>query len=519
MKRLLTILVSIVFILPLRADNLKIEISEDGQEKVTITDDGHESILTETNDLVPYGNQPDWSCDLRMQVGGLAVGDLDSDGDPDLAVGCYKSQSYPPYNDWRNFILYNIGGELQTTPIWWSQDSSSTTEICIGDLNYDGFPDVFSANGDASFAPSRIYFFGANDSIETQAGWISTDNTWTTGAALCDFDRDGDLDAATSNQGLYPDSYRPVHIFVNRDGILETYPSWSSSTAEISGYVAWGDYNNDGWDDLAVSKWANFYSCVYRNNSGTMMPAPAWIANNDDTQKGVGWSDINGDDYPELAIGGNGLPTELYPNNNGVLGVLPIWYSANSHHGCQDLAWADVDGDGDEDLATVHFSNGHLRIYLNVNGQLDQTPSWQYDAPASGTAVTFGDINGDGAVDLIMGVSGEPCVMAFYNMPTAIEDKSNTPESYSLLKNYPNPFNGSTAISFQLDKSSSVKLDLYNLLGEKITSLADGFHATGKYNVTWDGLDGNGKAAPSGVYFCRLETETNILTNKMILLR
>jgi len=505
---------------PLLSDTNRIEVSEDGHCVVVIENSDNEPVITETNDIVPYSEQPDWTCDLRMQVGGLAMADLDGDDDLDLAVGCYHSQSYPPYDDWRNFILYNIDGQLQSSPVWWSDDESSSTDVRIADFDNDGHPDIFAANGDFAFQPSRIYYYGDNDSIQTQAGWTASDNTWTTCAASFDFDQDGDIDVATSNQGASPDPYRPVHIFINNAGNLETSPSWSSSANEISGYLSWGDYNNDGWYDLAVSKWANFHSGVYRNNEGIVGQSPVFSVNTDDTQKGIGWSYVDDDNYPELAIGGSGLPTHLYPNDEGVLGSSPIWQSSNSYHGVQDLTWADVDNDGDEDLATVHFSTGHLRIYLNINGELEQTPSWQYDASQVGTAVTFGDINGDGALDLVMGVSGEPCVMVFYNdAPISVDENKTFPQTTCLSGNYPNPFNAQTRISFCLEKRSRVSLQIYNLLGNHVATLVDSYCHKGHHNIIWDGTDEHGKQVSSGVYFCRLETEKEVFTSRMAFLK
>jgi len=519
MKNMLLFWCLLIATVNVGANNYRIEISEDGHQTVTVDEKDQASMSMITNDVVPYNLTPDWSCDLRMQVGGLAVGDLNSDGNIDLAVGCYKSQSYPPYPDWRNFILYNEGDHLQSSPTWWTDDSSSTTEVRVADFNNDGFPDIFSGNGDFSLSPSTIYYF-ENESIYTHAGWYSNDNCWTTGAAACDFDNDGDMDIATSNQGVDPDYDRPVYLFINNDGEMPVTPSWNSADEALSGSVAWGDYNNDGWYDLAVAKWVNWYSCVYRNNGGSLGPASVWRADNDDSQKGVGWSDVNGDNYPELAIGASSMPTQLYGNNSGALTVSPIWESINTFHGCQDLAWADVDGDGDEDLATVHFSNGHLRIYLNVDGQLESTPSWQYDSPSVGTALAFGDINGDDAIDLIMGVSGNNCVSVFYNLgPTSIKDDSQIPNRTGLSKNYPNPFNAETRVSFHIEKPTYAKIAIYDLQGKLVNVLADDFYMAGNYSVIWDGTNANGISVATGVYFYRLEMDKDTITRRMLLLK
>jgi len=91
------------------------------------------------------------------------------------------------------------------------------------------------------------------------------------------------------------------------------------------------------------------------------------------------------------------------------------WTSAASYHGHSDLRWEDIDLDGDPDLAEVHFSDGKAHIYLNRDGVLDSVPSWTFDSPHVGTAIAFGDINGDDLPDLVVGNSGDTSIWVFYN--------------------------------------------------------------------------------------------------------
>ena len=256
------------------------------QQRIDISPDGHDTVAVEVSqtsgnssfvlDSVPFGLTPDWSCNLRMQVGGVELRDLNNDQELDLAVGCYRSQSFPPYTDWRKFVLYNQGNQLQTDPGWWSRDSTSATEVRIADFNNDGHPDLFGGNGDGSFPPDAIYFGGVGDTLSHTVGWTALNSTWTTGVSVCDFDHDGDIDVATSNQGVAPNANRPVYIFRNNNGSLERNPLWASSASEISSAVSWGDVNHDGFQDLAVSKWASFQSCVYFNDSGSVSTSPMW---------------------------------------------------------------------------------------------------------------------------------------------------------------------------------------------------------------------------------------------------
>ena len=88
------------------------------------------------------------------------------------------------------------------------------------------------------------------------------------------------------------------------------------------------------------------------------------------------------------------------------------------------------------------------------------------------------------------------------------------PTEWSLNQNYPNPFNASTMISFGLPVDAHVRLDVYNILGQRVTTLRDEVLPAGSYNVTW-----NADQVASGVYFYRLQTDEFTQTRKMTLMK
>jgi len=88
------------------------------------------------------------------------------------------------------------------------------------------------------------------------------------------------------------------------------------------------------------------------------------------------------------------------------------------------------------------------------------------------------------------------------------------PTEWALNQNYPNPFNASTLISFALPEPTHVRLDVYNILGQKIVTLKDEVMEAGYHNVTW-----NDDSNASGMYFYRLKTEQFTETRKMTLLK
>ncbi|MXZ75659.1 MAG: S8 family serine peptidase [Gemmatimonadetes bacterium] len=88
-----------------------------------------------------------------------------------------------------------------------------------------------------------------------------------------------------------------------------------------------------------------------------------------------------------------------------------------------------------------------------------------------------------------------------------------------LYPNAPNPFSGSTDIRFELTETTPVTLMIYNLLGRRVRVLADRMYGPGRYALTWNGRDGDGRAVPSGVYLYRMTAGGIEQNGKMLLLR
>jgi len=102
------------------------------------------------------------------------------------------------------------------------------------------------------------------------------------------------------------------------------------------------------------------------------------------------------------------------------------------------------------------------------------------------------------------------------NPVTSIEDNPavNLPEQFSLSQNFPNPFNPVTVISYSLPSAADVRLDIYNVVGQKVASPASGRKKAGTYSVTWDATE-----FASGVYFYRLTAGDYTETKRMLLLK
>jgi photosystem II stability/assembly factor-like uncharacterized protein len=101
-----------------------------------------------------------------------------------------------------------------------------------------------------------------------------------------------------------------------------------------------------------------------------------------------------------------------------------------------------------------------------------------------------------------------------YEYSEVLEVEMELPDEISLSQNYPNPFNPTTTITFSLPKSINIKLQVYNLLGEMITELFNGFKEAGTHTVEFNATEFN-----SGLYFYRIEAEGFDQSKKMILIK
>lgn len=101
----------------------------------------------------------------------------------------------------------------------------------------------------------------------------------------------------------------------------------------------------------------------------------------------------------------------------------------------------------------------------------------------------------------------------FYSNPTAM------PTKFALHQNSPNPFNPTTKIAYDMPAAGDVKISVFNVLGQHVSDLVDGYNEAGSYEVIWDGKDQAGEQVASGVYFYRIKTEQFSETKKMLLLK
>ena len=136
-------------------------------------------------------------------------------------------------------------------------------------------------------------------------------------------------------------------------------------------------------------------------------------------------------------------------------------------------------------------------------------------SPVVGAQVMLFDV-----ADLRRGAVGQATTdeAGQFALPLAAGGASIRPQEIALGQNYPNPFNPSTIIPYQLASPSLVRLEVFNILGQRVATLVDGPQEAGVYRARWDGTDASGGAAAAGVYIYRLTVDGVHWTGKMVLL-
>ncbi|MEN6445699.1 MAG: M6 family metalloprotease domain-containing protein [Candidatus Cloacimonas sp.] len=114
------------------------------------------------------------------------------------------------------------------------------------------------------------------------------------------------------------------------------------------------------------------------------------------------------------------------------------------------------------------------------------------------------------------GVVGAASIELLLQNPDLSIDDPDSPVANLAISNYPNPFTAGTKIKYALPASGKVNIAIYNIKGQKVTTLLAENKTGGNYELEWNGTDGAGKKVSSGLYFCRLVSGKKVVTTKLL---
>ena len=272
---------------------------------------------------------------------------------------------------------------------------------------WGGPRDLGEDTRDTALAPSVTL------GLDSQVRWESRESGVATGLAWGDLDQDGDADLVVSYGN---DITRgPIAVYTNQDGELEPSAAFTTTLMHYYGHLEVADLNGDGWLDVVASRLLGDKGFeqpggveVYISEQGTLPGLPTWQAEGFYSfSPALGDWDLDGD--LDLAVA-TGEPYYNAPQDNlvfendgtGDFGDEPAWISPADHS--LDAAWVDVDQNGYLDLVFARVGEPHC-AYLNGPEGLSATPGWQAEGDPTrheGNTIEFGDVNQDGAVDLVI---------------------------------------------------------------------------------------------------------------------
>ena len=153
---------------------------------------------------------------------------------------------------------------------------------------------------------------------------------------------------------------------------------------------------------------------------------------------------------------------------------------------------------------TMNISLGY--VYDQITSHGDTSGSWMWVVEVTDGVDTTGSEPGYMMVDWDI------------SEMLAIDDAS-LPEAFALHNNYPNPFNPVTNISFDIPEVAEVTLEIYNVMGQKVRTLAQGQHEPGRYKIQWNATNDYGQALSSGMYIYRIQAGDFVSVKKLVLIK
>jgi len=249
--------------------------------------------------------------------------------------------------------------------------------------------------------------YPSNPNWESVSGYVST------GGGHADFNGDGITDFAVGEGNDM--SQDPNHIYYGNGNTFSTSPSWTSSDSRYSGHLSIGDVNGDGHPDMAVSDyirsgWGKTVSVLYMNTGTGLGTTPSWTADSAHSFA-CSFGDVNGDGRPELAFACgeayNGFDEKaMIYLNNGTGYSSPPWWQSYEAYTAYDVTFGDVNRDGWLDMV---LAGNYMPVclFLNKGGYYATTPDWESSGDYETIQCALGDINGDGYLDLAIAENGQ----------------------------------------------------------------------------------------------------------------
>jgi hypothetical protein len=432
--------------------------------------------------------------DVTSYGGSLNWLDYNNDGAVDVYFG---NDGMPPKYDF--MFKNNLTGFTNLALSIGLNDSASTLAVASGDYDNDGDIDIFlGTQSHPGFSYTSILYRnngnGTFTNVTEASGIMTTFYTW--GAEWGDYNNDGYLDLALANTtGL-------LQIYKNNGDGTFTDVATSIGINEIGqAYsVGWADYDNHGDLDLYFARGQTYADKLYRNDGATFTDVSTAVGMGDLRHSScISWGDYNNDGFLDLYLNNNGTENRLYKNN------------AESTNKWIILKLVGVNSNKSAIGARVRIKTGTKTQIREVEG--GSGGKGQNSLPVEfgiGTSTIIDSLIirwPNGLEQGFANVNPNQIITVTEGQPIGITNiSSNLPVKFQLEQNYPNPFNPTTKIRFDIPvgqrTTNNVQLIIYDILGREAATLINEQLAPGTYAVDW-----NAESFNSGTYFYKLSSE------------
>jgi hypothetical protein len=387
--------------------------------------------------IAECGTLSDSGMDLtNLYNSSVAWGDIDNDGDFDMAImGWDGTNKYSQ--------IYENGANNKLTL---SQSLTALSHGCVsfGDYDRDDDLDLAITGKDIEGnGATKIYQNDGNGNFSDSG--IEMIDVYTSALAWGDYDNDGDLDLVLIGARMgVPGLVAKIYENYEKEGVVTFKDSGITDLTPVAaGYVAWADYDNDGWLDIAIcgDSIGGYVSEIWKNDGDGS------FTNTDDLtgvyNSSLAWGDYNNDGWLDIAICGDSIGecvSEIWKNDGGTFtkdqSLTGVYNSS--------LAWGDYDNDGDLDLIVTGLTSGpepSSKIYKNSGSSGGYTFSEDTDqtylTDIEQGSVAWCDYDGDKDIDLALtGYSGSGAVTKIYKNSGPANTLPTPPDSSKFETSY-----------------------------------------------------------------------------------
>ena len=437
-------------------------------------------------------------------------GDYDNDGFVDLYVTNSAGSN-------KNFLYHNNGGGSFTKITTGAQvtDGHISRSINWTDFDNDGDLDAFVANESAQ--NEDMYKNNGSGNFEhITSGPLYTNGGNTMSSSFADYDNDGWQDVFLANDQGYLGIFRNTgdgnFIKITNDTIAKTIGRSFGSN--------WGDIDNDGDLDLFVT---NAFGPILQNflfinnGDGTFTrDASNTITKDTGWSYGCAFGDYDNDGFLDLAVANcyNAAQINSVFHNNGNanhwLEIKCIGIKSNkSAIGAKVKLKATINGKTVWQLREISAQSGY-------NGQNMLTT--HFGLGADGTIDSIIILWPSGMADIYTNIERDKILKAFEG-----QSLSSTKDKYqganAVLFTYPNPFQNDTSIEFEIPETRQIDLEIYDMKGNLVKSLIKQTQCQGKQLLHWDGRNNDKTKLDTGIYLLVLKDQNHTMTQKISLIR